>query len=73
MASMWWSLLFAYLVALCLALPKNMYNKKLLKAIFTLPKVLFYMTFSFFTLKGANKSFIHTAHTKVSVDEDIYM
>lgn len=43
--------------------PRKFYNFNTLKALFSLPKAFFIMFLSLFKLKGANRRFIHTAHT----------
>ena len=50
------------IIALAIAIPKKFYNRETFKAIRSLPRVFLIMFFSLFKLKGANRSFIHTAH-----------
>lgn len=49
--------------SIIIAIPAKFINKKLLRAIFRLPHTMLIMTKSMFTVKGANKKFIHTPHT----------
>lgn len=58
----WWGLFGLLAVTLLLAVPKRLYNKHLLKALFKLPVGFFYMFLNLCKLKGANKKFIHTKH-----------
>ncbi|MDD3299684.1 MAG: glycosyltransferase [Bacteroidales bacterium] len=58
-----WGLLFVIsFVALILATPPELFNKKTTCALKALPKAIFIMYKSLFRLKGANKKFIHTSH-----------
>lgn len=72
MLIMWWSIFLCYLVSLMLALPSGMYNRKLFGAILTLPKVFLNMVISLIQIRGANKDFIHTTHSKITVDQEVY-
>jgi cellulose synthase/poly-beta-1,6-N-acetylglucosamine synthase-like glycosyltransferase len=58
----WWGLFLVLCIALLLSIPKSFYNVRMIKAIVKLPYYfgLFFLTL--FKLRGANKSFIHTAH-----------
>lgn len=58
----WWALLFLLGITLLLAVPRELYNRKLLKALSKLPVGFFYMFLNLCKLKGANKKFIHTKH-----------
>lgn len=60
--SIWIALLLINIVTLLIAVPRNFYNKDLLKAIFIIPTLFFKLFSVMFTLKGANKKFIHTPH-----------
>jgi len=68
----WWLLLVIYIAALWLAIPKQFYNKEFFRAFSKLPYALLLMLKSLFRLKGANKQFIHTTHTKTTVDPSIF-
>ncbi len=62
-ASIKWWLLFVFLcLALGVAIPRALIDKRLAKAVIELPKVFFMMAKNLFKLKGANKHFIHTQH-----------
>lgn len=58
----WWGLLFLLFFTFGLAIPKNMDNKALEKAIRKIPLLFILMFINLFRLKGANKKFIHTSH-----------
>lgn len=62
LAVKWWSLLILLGITLLLAVPRQLYNKRLLKALSKLPVGFFYMFLNLCKLKGANKKFIHTKH-----------
>ena len=68
----YWYILFAlYLAALLIAIPGSLYNRKLLRTLYQLPKAFVVMLRSLIRTKGANKEFIHTTHTKTDVDNTI--
>lgn len=56
----WTSLFILLLIALLLAVPSRLMDKRLLKAIVKLPKIFFLITMGFLRTKGASKQFIHT-------------
>lgn len=58
----WWGLSLFLLFTLCMVIPKQLYNKQLLKAIIQLPSLAWMMFSNLFKLRGANKKFIHTEH-----------
>jgi len=58
----WWGLLIMLAVTFGLAIPKEMDNKKLEKALRKLPLLFILMFVNLFRLKGVNKKFIHTNH-----------
>jgi len=62
LAIKWWGLFGLLTVTLLLAVPKRLYNTRLLKALLKLPVGFFYMLLNLCKLKGANKKFIHTKH-----------
>jgi cellulose synthase/poly-beta-1,6-N-acetylglucosamine synthase-like glycosyltransferase len=68
----WWLLLVIYISALLFAIPKQFYNKEFLSAILKLPYALLIMIKSLFRLKGADKQFIHTKHTRTEIDKSIF-
>lgn len=58
----WWIILLILLISLGLAIPINMINRKLFRALVDVPKIFLAMFINLFKLKNANKSFIHTPH-----------
>jgi len=72
-----WAMLFTviwilYLFSLLLALPAMLVNKNLFYAIFKLPKAIGAMVAALFEMKKANKTFIHTVHTKTEVTNTLF-
>ena len=67
----WGALFVSFTVALLIAIPANLYNRKLLKTLDQLPNAFFTMLRSLIRTRGANKKFIHTSHTKTDVDNTI--
>lgn len=56
----WWILFLILVLALFLAIPRTLLNKRLFVALFELPYSFLLMFCNLFRLKGANKnSFIH--------------
>jgi cellulose synthase/poly-beta-1,6-N-acetylglucosamine synthase-like glycosyltransferase len=71
--SLWFLIAFAlYLVSLIIATPAILVNKNLVFALFKLPKALGAMVAALFQMKKANKTFIHTVHTKTEVSNSLY-
>jgi cellulose synthase/poly-beta-1,6-N-acetylglucosamine synthase-like glycosyltransferase len=64
-AWIWLLLLSANLLAMAFAIPRRLYNLKLLKSVLLVPGIFFKMLMLLFKLKGANKTFIHTPHGPV--------
>lgn len=58
----WWILCFLLWLALFIATPRSLLNRKLLVAMFQLPYSFLLMSANLFRLKNANKKFIHTSH-----------
>lgn len=59
----WFALWLLVFFTFLFSTPRKFYNFNTLKALFSLPKAFFIMFLSLFKLKGANRRFIHTAHT----------
>jgi cellulose synthase/poly-beta-1,6-N-acetylglucosamine synthase-like glycosyltransferase len=59
----WLILTIIIILTLTLSTPWHFYNRKTLIALLLLPRTFLVMFYSFLTIKGANKSFIHTPHT----------
>jgi cellulose synthase/poly-beta-1,6-N-acetylglucosamine synthase-like glycosyltransferase len=68
----WWILLVVYIVSLSIALPSKFFNRQFFIALTKLPFAALQMILILFKLKGADKKFIHTTHTRVEVDNPIY-
>ena len=58
----WWILLGLLLLSLALAIPKELYTRRLCEALISLPGSFWEMFLNLFRLRGANKKFIHTEH-----------
>lgn len=58
----WIAILLTNILAILLSIPVVLYNKKMFKALLSLPSGFVYMALALFKTKGANKSFIHTTH-----------
>lgn len=66
----WLVLVLSVVAALLLSVSSRYYNKKTFLALTTLPKAAYAMLLSLLRIKGANKSFIHTAHTTRRVENN---
>ncbi|MDD4192697.1 MAG: glycosyltransferase family 2 protein, partial [Mangrovibacterium sp.] len=58
----WWGLLLLFIVTFGLAIPKELDNARLEKALRKIPLLFLLMFINLFRLKGVNKKFIHTKH-----------
>jgi cellulose synthase/poly-beta-1,6-N-acetylglucosamine synthase-like glycosyltransferase len=61
-----------YFITLAVALPPVLVNKKLFNAILKMPEAVVAMIMTAFQMKNANKTFIHTVHTKTEVSNTLY-
>lgn len=61
-ATKWWILSIAQVMAMILPIPGQLFNRKLGKAVMKIPMLAFTTIGNLFKLKGANKKFIHTEH-----------
>ena len=59
---LWGSLFGLISITLLISIPLKMYNSKTLNAVLYLPKGFWLMLKALFSIKGANKTFIHTEH-----------
>lgn len=67
----YWILIYAlFLFSLLISIPRSHFNKRTLISMLKLPGVFLTMFFLLFQLKGANKKFIHTPHTKNELFEN---
>lgn len=64
----WLSILSVCILAFLFSIPLRFYNGKTLRAIISLPRGFFLMFVSLLRIKGANKKFIHTAHSSSTKD-----
>ena len=62
----WITNLIILICTFVIALPGSFYTKRTLMAMLSLPTAFFRMFILLFKLKGANKKFIHTAHTAIN-------
>jgi cellulose synthase/poly-beta-1,6-N-acetylglucosamine synthase-like glycosyltransferase len=69
--SMWLLLCCCYAVSLLLPLPGKFYSKYFFTVLLHLPRVIGIMLSLVFKLKGANKTFIHTKHSKTDIDNPL--
>lgn len=63
----WWVLFLFFCFALAISIPKELLNRKLIIAIFSIPNAFLKVFLALFKLKGA-RVFIHTEHSKVDID-----
>lgn len=62
LAIKWWVLLIVLGIVFVLAIPDYLFNKRLLKALISLPWLFLLMLINVTTIFGRNKKFIHTEH-----------
>ncbi len=58
----WLAIFFMVNFGIIISIPKKFWNRKLLHAIAGIPRGFLLMFFTLLKIKGANKTFIHTAH-----------
>ncbi|PSL43741.1 cellulose synthase/poly-beta-1,6-N-acetylglucosamine synthase-like glycosyltransferase [Chitinophaga niastensis] len=68
---MWLLLSLGYAISLLLPLPGKFYSKYFFKILLHLPGAIGIMLSLVFKLKGANKTFIHTKHSKTDIDNPL--
>ena len=61
-----------YLLSLAFGLPVAFLNRDLLVAVLRLPKAIIVMIGALFQVKKANKTFIHTVHTKTEISNALF-
>jgi len=61
-----------YMLTMVIALPAGMVNRDFWKAVLRLPKAIGLMLGTLFQVKKANKTFIHTVHTKTEVTNYLF-
>ena len=62
-AMKWWGLSLLLALTFLIAIPKELINKRFVKALLKVPVLFGLMFLNLFRLKGANKKFEHTEHT----------
>jgi cellulose synthase/poly-beta-1,6-N-acetylglucosamine synthase-like glycosyltransferase len=67
----WAICLTSFVVSMLLPLPAKFYSKYLLTVLLNLPRVIGIMLGLIFKLKGADKTFIHTKHSKTNIDNPL--
>lgn len=68
----WWAVLFVLnCISLLLPIPVVFFRKYMIRAIISLPKAMIIMVMLLFKMKGANKTFIHTRHTKTGINNPL--
>lgn len=67
----WLIIMSAYAISLLLPLPGKFYSRYLITVVLNLPRVIGIMLSLVFKLKGANKTFIHTKHSKTNIDNPL--
>ncbi|MEO8712534.1 MAG: hypothetical protein ABI405_10445, partial [Parafilimonas sp.] len=66
------TLTLLYFITLFMALPQHLISKKMIVAVLQLPKAMFIMMASLFSLRKAKNVFIHTLHTKNEINNPLY-
>ena len=61
-----------YLLTLAISVPAALVNKDLFQALLRLPGAVLTMVLTVFQIKKANKTFIHTVHTKTEVSNPLF-
>jgi cellulose synthase/poly-beta-1,6-N-acetylglucosamine synthase-like glycosyltransferase len=61
-----------YMLTLALALPAGLVNRDFFRAVLKLPKAIGLMLGTLFQVRKANKTFIHTVHTKTEVSNYLF-
>lgn len=64
MSLKWWILSIILAGTLVIAIPQRLMNLRLLKALWQVPALAILMIANLFKLRGVNKKFIHTEHSK---------
>jgi cellulose synthase/poly-beta-1,6-N-acetylglucosamine synthase-like glycosyltransferase len=65
-------LMILFFISMLISLPKVLVNKNLFLAILQLPKAVGLMIGTVFQIHRANKTFIHTVHTKTEVSNTLF-
>lgn len=62
-ADYWIALFLIYVSAIAISIPRQFYNKQMLRALASLPRMFILMIFSWFKAKGQRNKFVSTPHT----------
>ena len=65
----WTVIFFANILSFAISIPRKFYSVEMIFAFMQLPKAFFGIFIGLFKMKGANKTFIHTPHTYVKVED----
>jgi cellulose synthase/poly-beta-1,6-N-acetylglucosamine synthase-like glycosyltransferase len=68
----WVVILIIYIAAMLISIPRHYYIGPLFQAFFKIPSVIFNLVFAFTRIKHSDKSFIHTKHQTVGVNNVFY-
>ena len=68
--ALWILLMGMNITAMLFAIPRRLYNRKMLVSILLVPRLFVKMFLLLFKLKGANKTFIHTPHGSIEMNID---
>ncbi len=66
------ALLVLFALSLVLGVPASLVNKDLFRALLRLPRAVWTMFGTLLHIKKANKTFIHTVHTKTEVSNSLF-
>jgi cellulose synthase/poly-beta-1,6-N-acetylglucosamine synthase-like glycosyltransferase len=69
-AGAWTGLITACIASFLFSLPRSFYNMRTLRALADLPGGVILMLKSLLRIRGANKTFIHTSHSSVSLNKN---
>jgi cellulose synthase/poly-beta-1,6-N-acetylglucosamine synthase-like glycosyltransferase len=61
-----------FMISMVMALPKGRFNKEFVSALLKLPRTSLAMFSSVIGIKGSNKTFIHTTHSKTEVSNPLF-
>jgi len=65
--------LFLFFISMAMGVPKALVNKQLLQAFIKLPQAILLMFGTILHIRKANKTFIHTPHTKTEVSNTVFI
>lgn len=65
--------IFLFFISMAMGVPKALVNKQLLQAFIKLPQAILLMFGTILHIRKANKTFIHTPHTKTEVSNTVFI